>query len=99
MSRRRGSPGAESAGGKTLGRILVVEDERDVVELIRYNLVKEGYEVTTAASGPDALRLAREVTPSLVLLDIMVPQLNGWEVVGEMVIYMVDGKMVRHSLS
>jgi two-component system alkaline phosphatase synthesis response regulator PhoP len=58
----------------------VVEDEQDVAELIRYNLVREGYEVRVAATGSDALRLAREIHPALVLLDIMVPQLNGWEV-------------------
>ena len=80
MSRRRAAPGAEPSGGRALGRVLVVEDERDVAELIRYNLAKEGYDVTTAASGTEALRRAREVGPDLVLLDIMVPQLNGWEV-------------------
>ena len=65
---------------RTAGRILVVEDERDVVEVIEYNLAREGYEVTTASTGPDALRLTRETRPDLVLLDILVPQLNGWEV-------------------
>src|SRR5690349_521724 len=61
-------------------RVLVVEDERDVADLIRYNLTKEGYEVVLAPTGADALKQAREVHPDLVLLDIMVPQLNGWEV-------------------
>jgi len=63
-----------------LGRVLLVEDERDVAELIRYNLVSEGYEVVMATNGTDALRLARESRPDVVLLDIMVPQLNGWEI-------------------
>ena len=63
-----------------LGRVLLVEDERDVAELIRYNLVSEGYEVVMATNGTDALRLARESRPAVVLLDIMVPQLNGWEI-------------------
>jgi DNA-binding response OmpR family regulator len=51
-----------------------------VAELIRYNLTREGYEVVVAGSGGDAIKQAREVQPDLVLLDIMVPQVNGWEV-------------------
>jgi two-component system, OmpR family, alkaline phosphatase synthesis response regulator PhoP len=61
-------------------RVLVVEDERDVAELIRYNLSKEGYDVILAPTGTDALKEARAARPDVVLLDIMVPQLNGWEV-------------------
>jgi two-component system alkaline phosphatase synthesis response regulator PhoP len=61
-------------------RVLVVEDERDVAELIRYNLDKEGYAVVVAPTGADALKQARDARPDLILLDIMVPQLNGWEV-------------------
>jgi DNA-binding response OmpR family regulator len=63
-----------------LGRVLVVEDEQDVAELIRYNLSKEGWEVVIAPNGADALKCARDTRPEIVLLDIMVPQLNGWEV-------------------
>jgi two-component system alkaline phosphatase synthesis response regulator PhoP len=58
----------------------VVEDEPDVAELIRYNLAKEGYDVALAPSGSDALKLVRDTRPAVVLLDIMIPQLNGWEV-------------------
>jgi len=65
---------------RALGRVLVVEDERDVAELIRYNLGKEGYDVVITASGTDAVKQARETRPDIVLLDIMVPHLNGWEV-------------------
>jgi phosphate regulon transcriptional regulator PhoB len=65
---------------RTSGRVLVVEDERDVAELIRYNLTREGYDVVVAGSGGDAIKQAREVQPDLVLLDIMVPHVNGWEV-------------------
>jgi DNA-binding response OmpR family regulator len=60
--------------------VLLVEDEQDVAELIRYNLTKEGYDVVLSSNGNDALRLAREHRPDVLLLDIMVPQLNGWEV-------------------
>ena len=79
--RRRpaGEPGSPP-GGERLGRVLVVEDEPDVAELIRFNLHKEGYEVTVLGNGGDAIRHAREGQPDVVLLDIMVPQLNGWEV-------------------
>jgi len=62
------------------GRILVVEDERDVAELLRYNLARDGYDVVVAATGSDAVKQAHEVHPDVVLLDIMVPQLNGWEI-------------------
>ena len=62
------------------GRILVVEDEPDVAELLRYHFGKEGYEVVVAASGTDAVKRARDARPEIILLDLMVPQLNGWEV-------------------
>ena len=62
------------------GRALVVEDERDIAALLRHNLEKEGWEVIAAANGPDALRGAREHHPDVVLLDLMIPQLDGWEV-------------------
>ena len=51
-----------------------------MAELIRYNLTREGYDVVVAGSGSDAIKQAREVQPDVVLLDIMVPQVNGWEV-------------------
>src|SRR5262245_4562611 len=79
-SRRRSAEAAEVAVGPRLGRVLVVEDEQDVTELLRYNLTKEGYEVTAAPNGADAVKLARDLLPDVILLDIMVPQLNGWEV-------------------
>src|SRR5437867_8986602 len=77
-SRRRGADTED--GPQRPGRVLLVEDEHDVAELIRYNLAKEGYDVVLATNGTDALRLAREVRPDVVLLDIMVSELNGWEV-------------------
>ncbi len=78
--RRRVLPGNGQPGRQRLGRVLLVEDEQDVAELIRYNLTKEGYDVVLSANGNDALRLTREHRPDVLLLDIMVPQLNGWEV-------------------
>ena len=62
------------------GRVLVVEDERDVAELLRYNLAREGYDVVVAATGAAAIEQARAARPDVVLLDLMVPHLNGWEV-------------------
>jgi two-component system phosphate regulon response regulator PhoB len=59
---------------------LIVEDEAPLVELIRYNLVKEGYEVATATDGEEALLQIEERQPDLVLLDWMLPKLSGIEV-------------------
>jgi len=60
--------------------ILVVDDEEDILELVRYNLIKEGYRVTTVASGEEALRSARAAQPDIVLLDLMLPGVDGLEV-------------------
>lgn len=60
--------------------ILVVDDEQDIVDLISYNLSKEGYEVTTASNGTEAVELAQRLRPDLVILDIMMPGLDGFEV-------------------
>jgi len=76
---RRGGPESPSAS-RAVARVLVVEDETDVAEMIRYNLGKEGYDVRLAANGTDALRQVKEAKPDVILLDIMVPQLNGWEI-------------------
>jgi len=70
---------ADGAARRGLGRVLVAEDERDVAELIRYTLVREGFDATVAGNGAEALRLARDGQFDLVLLDLMLPQLNGWE--------------------
>jgi two-component system, OmpR family, alkaline phosphatase synthesis response regulator PhoP len=60
--------------------ILVVDDEEDILELVRYNLVKEGYRVTTVASGEEALRSARSAQADIILLDLMLPGVDGLEV-------------------
>jgi len=60
--------------------ILVVEDEDDIRELLRYNLAKEGYQVTGAASGEEALKAVKAARPDLMLLDLMLPGLDGLEV-------------------
>jgi two-component system phosphate regulon response regulator PhoB len=60
--------------------ILVVDDEQDIRELIRYNLAKEGYRVEGVGSGEEALRRVRSVTPDLILLDLMLPGVDGIEI-------------------
>jgi two-component system alkaline phosphatase synthesis response regulator PhoP len=60
--------------------VLVVDDERDIRELIEYNLTKAGYEVTTAASGEECLELVAKAPPDLLLLDLMLPGINGLDV-------------------
>ncbi|MCC8061986.1 MAG: response regulator transcription factor [Rikenellaceae bacterium] len=60
-------------------RVLIVDDEADILEFIRYNLKKEGYEVFTAADGMEAMKVAAEVSPHLVLLDVMMPNMDGME--------------------
>lgn len=60
-------------------KILVVDDDPDIAELLQYNLEKEGYEVRTAPDGRKGIEIAREFVPGLVLLDIMMPHLDGIE--------------------
>lgn len=61
-------------------RILVVDDEVDLLELVRYNLVKEGYDVACVGSGEEALKAARKEPPDLIVLDLMLPTVDGLEV-------------------
>ncbi len=61
-------------------RVLVVEDEADILELVRYNLARDGYTVDCVTSGEAALRAARQDPPDLILLDLMLPGLDGLEV-------------------
>lgn len=64
--------------------ILIVDDEVDLLELIEYNLKKAGYNVLKAENGPEGLRLARKHHPDLILLDIMMPRMTGFEVVAQL---------------
>jgi two-component system phosphate regulon response regulator PhoB len=65
-------------------RILVVDDEADITALVAYHLAKAGFRVSTAANGPDALKAAREERPDIVILDLMLPGLSGYDVLAEM---------------
>ncbi|MEI6726643.1 MAG: response regulator, partial [Actinomycetes bacterium] len=60
--------------------VLVVDDERDILELVKYNLDKEGYQVTIVETGEDALAAARTKMPDVVVLDLMLPGVDGLEV-------------------
>jgi two-component system phosphate regulon response regulator PhoB len=62
------------------GTILVIDDEVDLIELLRANLEREGFEVISSSAGKDALDLARRKMPSLILLDLMMPGMDGLEV-------------------
>jgi len=72
--------GVISAPQTATRTILLVEDEPTLLEALRYNLAKEGYQVVTAMDGIDALDQAREAKPDLVILDLMLPRLDGLEV-------------------
>lgn len=66
-------------GKKPAYKVLVVDDEEPILELLKYNLEKEGYEVRTAGNGQIAVDIARKFKPDLVLLDIMMPVMDGVE--------------------
>jgi two-component system phosphate regulon response regulator PhoB len=65
-------------------RILVVDDEPDITALVAYHLARAGYRVSTAANGAEALRLARTERPDLVILDLMLPGVSGYDVLAEL---------------
>lgn len=68
----------------TRQNILVVDDEEDILELVKYNLGREGYHVSCAATGEEALKCARNKLPDLVVLDLMLPGVDGLEVCREL---------------
>ena len=61
-------------------RILVVEDDDDILQLLKYNLAKEGYTATGVASGEEALKAVKLSVPDLILLDLILPGIDGLEV-------------------
>ena len=60
-------------------KILIADDEADILEIVTYNLELHGYEVFTAKDGDQALKMAKEVNPDLIILDIMMPEMDGIE--------------------
>ncbi len=65
-------------------KILLVDDEQDILEILSYNLQKEGYEVHTATNGNEGIEMAKNITPDLILLDVMMPEKDGIETCQEM---------------
>ena len=65
-------------------KILLVDDEPDILEFLGYNLKKEGYNVFSATNGKDAIALAKKETPELIVLDVMMPEMEGMEVCEEL---------------
>ena len=61
-------------------RVLIVEDEKNIVDILTFNLSREGYETLEAYDGADGLQLALEQNPDLILLDLMLPKMNGFDV-------------------
>lgn len=61
-------------------KILIVDDEPDILEFLKYNLLKEGFEVLTACDGEEGLRVAEAEKPDLIVLDIMMPKMDGVEI-------------------
>ena len=69
---------------QTVKRILCVEDEPEMIDLIRLILGRRGFDVKGAAGGTEGLKMVREDLPDLVLLDLMMPDMDGWEVYQQM---------------
>lgn len=59
--------------------ILLVDDEQDILDLLSYTLKKEGYKVFTASNGSDGIKLAKDLSPDLIIMDVMMPQMDGIE--------------------
>ena len=72
---------ADDIKGAVTERILVVDDEPDIVALVAYHLARAGYGVSTAATGPEALAKASAESPALVVLDLMLPGMSGFDVI------------------
>ncbi len=61
-------------------KILIVDDEADIIEILQFVLEAQGYECITASDGEEGLRLARESSPDLIILDVMMPKINGYKI-------------------
>jgi two-component system phosphate regulon response regulator PhoB len=72
------------APGRAGARVLIVEDERDLTEVLEYNLQREGYETVAAHDGQEGLRKAQMLLPDLILLDLMLPGLAGEDIIREL---------------
>src|SRR5271168_2699453 len=68
---------------REMKRVLVIEDDKDIVELVRYNLEKDGYQVAASGDGSTGLAQIRKATPDLLILDLMLPKLSGLEICKE----------------
>ena len=64
-------------------KILLVDDEPDILEILSYNLNAEGYNVLTASNGLEAVKLAKKHVPNLILMDVMMPEMDGIEACGQ----------------
>lgn len=65
-------------------KILLVDDDQDILEFIGYNIKKEGFEVETASNGKDAIEVAKKFKPDLIILDVMMPEMDGMETCHQM---------------
>lgn len=61
-------------------KILIIDDEQDIVETLQFTLETDGYECYTAFDGEEGLRLAKELHPDLIILDVMMPKMNGFKI-------------------
>ena len=75
---------AQTVGPEAGTKILCIDDDPDALQILRSYLVPEGYSVTVALSGDEGLKLAKEIKPALITLDIMMPQKDGWQVLREL---------------
>ncbi|MEX0597848.1 MAG: response regulator, partial [Candidatus Paceibacterota bacterium] len=60
-------------------KILLVDDEQDILEIVGYNLTQEGYQVVTASNGREAIQVAKKELPQLIIMDVMMPEMDGME--------------------
>ena len=78
-------------------KILIVEDDANLLEALRYNMCKEGYDPFTASDGVEALETARRDKPDLIILDIRMPKMDGFETMGHILKSKIDSPIIIHS--